>query len=167
LEVDGLGNVNVSKRGDGPRHYVGPGGFMDFCAAAKTLVFVCAWMHRGEIAVEDGRLRVARHGAAKFVDRVSEVTFDAARALAARKRIFYVTHVGSFQWTGGGLELVSVMPGIDVHKDILEGSSAKLVLPEGGRSPRVPRAIVTGEARTLRKLLRATQRARSDGFARA
>jgi propionate CoA-transferase len=161
LEVDGLGNVNVSKRGDGPRHYVGPGGFMDFCAAAKTLVFVCAWMHRGEIAVEDGKLRIVRRGAPKFVERVSEVTFDAARALAAGKRIFYATHVGSFQLTERGLELVSVMPGVDVRKDILDGSPAKLVLPESGRVPSVPRAIVTGESRALRKLLRAAQRARA------
>src|SRR6185295_18673752 len=44
LQVDSLGNVNVSKRGDGPRNYVGPGGFIDLTAAAKTIVFVSAWM---------------------------------------------------------------------------------------------------------------------------
>jgi propionate CoA-transferase len=160
LQVDSLGNVNVSKRGDGPRHYVGPGGFMDFCTAARTIVFVCAWMQRGEIAVEDGKLRIVRRGAPKFVERVSEVTFDAARARAAGKRVFYVTHAGVFQLTARGVTLVSLMPGVALRQDVLQLSHASLQLPESGRVPRVPRAIVTGEARAFRRLLR-TARARA------
>jgi propionate CoA-transferase len=162
LEVDGLGDVNVSKRGVGPRHYVGPGGFMDFCTAAGTIVFVSAWMQHGEIAVDGAGLRIVRRGAPKFVDRVSEVTFDAGRALAAGKRVFYATHVGAFRLTGRGLELASVMPGIDVRKDILDFSPATLRLPESGRVPRVPRAIVSGESLALRRLLRAAARRGQD-----
>jgi propionate CoA-transferase len=146
LEVDGQGNVNVSRRGAGPRHYVGPGGFIDFCTAARTIVFVSAWMLRGEIAVEDARLRVVKPGAPKFVDRVSEISFDGARALAAGKRVFYVTHVGVFRLTVQGLELICVTPGIDVRRDILDFAPIEIQLPPGGRVPRVPRSIVTGKS---------------------
>ena len=54
LEVDGAGNVNVSRRGRGVRHYAGPGGFMDFTSAARTVVFVSGWM-RGRSARRGGR----------------------------------------------------------------------------------------------------------------
>jgi propionate CoA-transferase len=49
LEVDGDGNVNVSRRGRGVLRYVGPGGFLDFVAAARTIVFVLGWMRGGEM----------------------------------------------------------------------------------------------------------------------
>jgi propionate CoA-transferase len=153
LEVDGQGNVNVSRRGAGPRHYVGPGGFIDFCTAARTIVFVSAWMLRGEIVVEDARLRIVKRGTPKFVDRVSEISFDGARALAAGKRVFYVTHVGVFRLTGNGLELVCVMPGIDVRQDILDFAPIEIRLPDGGRVPRVPLSIVTGKNLAWRKVL--------------
>lgn len=153
LEVDGQGNVNVSRRGAGPHHYVGPGGFIDFCTAARTIVFVSAWMLGGEIAVEDARLRVVKRGTPKFVDRVSEISFDGARALAAGKRVFYVTHVGVFRLTGSGLELVCVTPGIDMRRDILDFAPIEIRLPPTGRVPRVPRSIVTGKSLAWRKVL--------------
>jgi propionate CoA-transferase len=151
LEVDSLGNVNVSKRGDGPRHYVGPGGFIDFCAAADTIVFVCAWMHRGEIAVDGAKLRIAKRGAPKFVDRVAEVTFNGRHALKAGKRVFYVTHVGVFQLTQRGMELTCVTPGLDVRKDILDLTPMKVRLPDPGAVPCVSRSIVTGQNFVLRR----------------
>ncbi|HVO24752.1 MAG TPA: hypothetical protein VMW56_14110 [Candidatus Margulisiibacteriota bacterium] len=150
LEVDSLGNVNVSKRGEGPRHYVGPGGFIDFCAAAETIVFVSAWMHRGEVAVEGGKLRIVKRGAPKFVDRVAEVTFNGQQALAAGKRIFYVTHVGVFRLTERGMELRCVTPGIDVRKDVRDFAPMKVRLPDSGTVPRVSRSTVTGQHFALR-----------------
>lgn len=150
LQVDGLGNVNVSLRGKGPRRYVGPGGFVDFCNAAETIVFVSSWMHRGRIAVEDGRLRIVERGAPKFVERVDEITFSGPQALAAGKRVFYVTHVGVFRLTERGLELVRVMPGVDLQRDVLDFAPITPRLPSSGRLPRVPRSIVTGKHPALR-----------------
>jgi len=150
LQVDSLGNVNVSKRGDGPRHYVGPGGFIDFCEAAKTIVFVSAWMHRGEITVNGGRLRVIKRGTPKFVEEVDEITFNGPRALKAGKRISYVTHVGVFELTSRGMELTHVMPGIDVREDILNCAPMKIVLPHSRQPPHMPRSIVSGQGFTLR-----------------
>jgi len=150
LQVDGEGNVNVSKRGDGPRSYVGPGGFADFASAAETIVFVSAWMHRGELATDGGRLRIAKRGTPKFVERVDEITFSGPHALAAGKTILYATHVGLFRLTERGVELVQVMPGIDVRRDILDATPMRVVLPPSGRVPLVPRSVVTGERFTLR-----------------
>jgi propionate CoA-transferase len=150
LEVDSRGNVNVSKRGDGPRHYVGPGGFMDFCAAAKTIIFVSTWMHGGEIAVEGARLRIVKRGTPKFIEEVDEVTFNGPRALQKGQRIFYVTHIGVFELTVRGMQLIRVMPGIDVRSDILDFTAMKIVLPESGRVRRIPRSTVTGAQFTLR-----------------
>ena len=144
LEVDGDGNVNVSRRSDGPGDYVGPGGFIDLTAAARTIVFVSAWMVDGEIALEGATLRVRRHGAPKFVERVREITFNGPRALAAGKLVFYATPVGLFQLTQRGMELRSAMPGIDVRRDILAVTPMRIVVPEG-TIPRVERAVVSGD----------------------
>jgi propionate CoA-transferase len=145
LQADGRGNVNVSKRGDGPRGYVGPGGFIDLTAAAKTIVFVSAWMTHAQVTVADGEVRIVKRGTPKFVERVDEITFNGARAVAAGKQVFYATHVGLFQLTRRGMELIRVMPGIDVREDILNGTAMKVVLPKSGQIPVVSHAIVTGE----------------------
>jgi propionate CoA-transferase len=145
LEVDARGNVNVSRRGPGTRGFVGPGGFIDFAAAARTIVFVAHWMRGGQIALEGGEVRIRRRGAPKFVARVREVTFDAARALRAGKQIFYVTPVGVFRLDARGLELAAVMPGVDVQRDVLRAApAARIRLPAGGEVPLVPRGVVTG-----------------------
>jgi propionate CoA-transferase len=151
LQADSQGHVNVSKRGDGPGNYVGPGGFIDLTTAAKTIVFVSAWMAHARIAIEDGKLRIVKRGTPKFVDRVDEITFNGPRAIAAGKHVFYATHVGLFQLTHRGMALVRVMPGIDVRMDILGGTAMEVVLPESGRVPVVPRSIVTGEGFALRQ----------------
>jgi propionate CoA-transferase len=142
LEVDREGNVNVSRRSDGVQDYVGPGGFIDLTAAARTIVFVSGWTVRGRIVVEGAKVRVVRGGAPKFVDRVQEVTFNGTRALAAGKRVFYATPVGLFRLTGRGVELASVMPGIDVVRDVVEAASMRIAVPE--RLAVVPDAVVTG-----------------------
>lgn len=145
LEVDAKGNVNVSRRGRGVRHYAGPGGFIDFTEAARTLVFVCGWMRGGEIAVRRGLVQLRSPGEPKFVERVSEVTFDAERALAAGKQIYYVTPVGVLRRTSRGIELAAIMPGIDLREDVLGMTPIEIALPQGGEIPVVARSVVDGE----------------------
>jgi len=145
LEADGAGNVNVSRRSDGPGDYVGPGGFIDLTTAARTIVFVSGWTVRGALAVEDGRVRIVRRGAPKFVPRVREITFNGARALAAGQRVLYATPVGLFRLTARGMELARVMPGLDVRRDVLDATAMPIVLPPEGDVPVVARAVVTGE----------------------
>jgi propionate CoA-transferase len=150
LQVDSNGNVNSSKRGDGPLNYVGPGGFIDFSMSAKMVIFVGKWMARGTINLVGNTIQILRAGKAKFVDKVDEVTFSGEQALKSGKKVFYATDVGLFRLTERGMELSRVMPGIDVQKDLIAFSPMKIVLPESGQVPLVEDAVVTGKGFTLR-----------------
>ncbi|MBI5551031.1 MAG: hypothetical protein HY911_05930 [Desulfobacterales bacterium] len=150
LEADSQGNLNVSRRGDGPLNYVGPGGFPDFCAAADTIIFVGSWMAHARMRIVDGRLVIAKAGQHKFIEQVSEITMSGAQALAKQKNVFYVTNVGIFQLTAKGMMLIEVMPGVDIRKDILEACPMRVVLPDNGEVPVTEDAIVTGRGFKLR-----------------
>lgn len=145
LQVDAQGNVNVSRRGPRPTQYVGPGGFIDVSTAARVVIFVGAWMANARLSVDEGRLRILSPGTPKFVPAVDEITFNGAQALRRGQQVFYATNVGTFRLTGRGLELVEVMPGVNVDRDILSGCAMKVVLPESGEVPVIDAAIVTGQ----------------------
>ncbi|MFH2064239.1 MAG: hypothetical protein ABIK15_03440 [Pseudomonadota bacterium] len=144
LEVDSQGNVNVSRRGEGPLNYVGPGGFPDFCAAAGTIIFVGSWMAHAKMEIHEGRLRITKPGTHKFMDRVSEITMSGEQARKKGKIVLYVTNVGVFRLTEKGMMLIEVMPGVDVEKDILQDCPMRILLPDSGPVPVTPDAIVTG-----------------------
>lgn len=149
LQVDSLGNVNVSKRGEGAINYVGPGGFIDFSTSAKMVIFIGAWMAHSKLAIEDGKLKILERGKPKFIEQVDEITFSGPEALKAGRKVFYVTNVGVFQLTERGLTLIRVMPGADIQKDIIDFAPAKIVLPESGDVPVVDRSVVTGKDYSL------------------
>lgn len=145
LEVDGRGNVNVSKRGEGPLNYVGPGGFPDFCAAAETLIFVGSWMANAQMEIRDKKLCIVKPGPHKFIKQVGEITMSGDQALKKGKTVLYVTNVGVFRLTEKGMMLMEVMPGVDIEKDILQACPMQVILPDSGRVPVTADAIVTGE----------------------
>lgn len=128
LQVDSEGNVNVSRRGPRALDYVGPGGLPDLVCAAKNIVFIGSWI---------------AHGHCKYVAAVDEITFSGREALKAGKLVHYVTNVGVFRLTERGLLLTEVMPGVDVQRDIVAVSGARIVLPDGP-VPVVPAAVATG-----------------------
>lgn len=142
LQVDSHGNVNVSKRGEGPQNYVGPGGFIDFTCAAHNIFFVCSWMSHGKITIRNGQVKIRQYGQPKFIAAVDQVTFNGAQALKMGKQVFYITDVGIFQLTSRGMELIRVMPGIDIQKDILAFAPMKVVL-SSDKIPLVDKAILT------------------------
>jgi propionate CoA-transferase len=144
LEVDSDGNVNVSKRGEGARNYVGPGGFIDLTCTAEMILFITSWAQGQRIAIENGKLQFVTKGRPKFIDHVQEITFCGQAALRAGKKIFYCTNVGVFQLTSRGMELLCIMPGMDIAKDILQASAMKIVLPADGSVPVVDGSVVTG-----------------------
>lgn len=144
LEVDSQGNVNVSNRGPEPRNHVGPGGFIDLVTCAKNILFCSAWSDNAKIEVHDDTVRIVEPGKSKFVDKVYEVTFNGPEGLKSGKNVFYITHLGAFRLTRRGMELIYVMPGIDVEKDIINSSSMKIVLPESGAPDVVSADVVTG-----------------------
>jgi len=145
LEFDAAGNVNVSKRGEGPINYVGPGGFIDFSSTARNVFFTCSWMVHGGMAIEDGKLKIVKRNPIKLVDKIAEITFNGKCALERNQNIFYITNVGAFKLTKDGLELIRVVPGVDIRKDILEPTNNAIVLPESGNVPVADASVMTGE----------------------
>ncbi len=145
LEVDSAGNVNVSKRGEGPINHVGPGGFIDLCTCAENILFCCSWFDHGEIQVQGNQMKVVKPGKPKFIEKVLEITFNGQEGLKQGKNVFYITHVCAFRLTERGMELIYVMPGVDVQKDIIDVCPMKIVLPEAGAPKTAGTEIVTGE----------------------
>jgi len=145
LQLDSEGNVNVSRRGEGAINYVGPGGFIDFITAAKTIFFISSWMLHGKIVLEEDKIRIVEHGQPKFVDKVDEITFSGKHALEAGKRVFYISNVGVFRLTPDGVMLDRVMPGVDIQKDILDFTPMRILLPPSGEVPLVDSKIVSGK----------------------
>jgi len=150
LQVDEQGNVNVSRRGPTMNDYVGPGGLPDLCRAAKNIVFVGSLTFGAKVEVRGGQVMAAPGGKPKFVKQVDEVTFSGREALRRGQRVHYVTHLGHFRLTERGLELVAVMPGVDVRRDILDVCPMAIALPAGGEPRVLDRALVTGEGFRLR-----------------
>jgi len=145
LQVDEEGNVNVSKKAEGAKNYIGPGGFLNLVANARKIIFVGAFMAKSRIQIKNNELTVLKPGIPKFVKRVDEITFSAKEALKAGKEVYYVTHLATFKLTERGLKLVSVAPGIDVQKDIIANSEARINLPEDGMVEIYDESAVSGK----------------------
>jgi propionate CoA-transferase len=86
-----------------------------------------------------------RPGKPKLVDAVDEVTFNGGVGLASGKKIFYVTDLAVLELTDQGLTLRSVMPGIDVERDLLANCRARIHVPSEPAPATVPSAVVTGD----------------------
>jgi propionate CoA-transferase len=147
LEVDSEGNVNVSKRGPNVTDYVGPGGFPNLVTSAKTIIFIGKWSDDGEYEIKKRKLVIKKQSQPKFVERVREITFNAKSAIARGANVFYVSTVGIFQLTAAGVELIRVMPGVDIEKDIVKFSGAKIIAKKD--VPLVSNDLVTGEGFSL------------------
>lgn len=149
LQVDSDGNVNVSKRGEGAINYVGPGGFIDITTCADLIIFCGTWMAHADMAIEADELHIAKPGTPKFVDAVDEITFSGAEALKRGQTVLYVTNVGAFQLTPQGMELIMVIPGVDIQRDILDVSPMRIIVPDHAPIPVVDSSVMTGEGFAL------------------
>ena len=149
LQVDSAGNVNVSKRADDIADYVGPGGFPSIVASARCVFFVGTWMAHAQWEINAGRLRLSRPGTPKFVAEVDELTFSGEQALLNGKRVFYITNIGVLELTAAGLVLSGVMPGVDIRRDVLDATKARILLPDGGAVPIIPECVVSGDGFAL------------------
>lgn len=120
-EVDGRGNVNVSKLRKLPHVLSGVGGFIDILQNVRKIVFLGTLTTGGvKLAIEDGRLNVVQEGKViKFVPQVEHLTFDGVFALEKGQQVVYITERGVFRLTPDGLILVEVAPGVDIKKDIV------------------------------------------------
>ncbi|QEA38874.1 acyl CoA:acetate/3-ketoacid CoA transferase [Pistricoccus aurantiacus] len=116
-QVDGEGNVNVSKFGS---RLAGAGGFINISQRARKVVFMGTFLAaQGELAVADGRLKLAEGGLAKFVEGVEHRTFSGPLAIQEQRDVLYVTERCVFQLTAQGVTLIELAPGVDLDRDVL------------------------------------------------
>jgi len=145
LQMDSNGNINLSRRGPRMLDYVGPGGAPSIIESAKTVIFVGKWMLGAEISIVGDELRLHKPGKPKLIEKVDEVTFNARAGLAQGKKVFYVTDLAVLELTDAGLTLRAVMPGIDIERDLLANTSARIIVPDDPAPKEIPASIVTGK----------------------
>jgi propionate CoA-transferase len=135
LEIDREGSVNVSKLGLRPHVTAGAGGFVDITARARKIVFSGFFMAGGQLAVEDGRLRIEKEGKIrKLVDAVEQVSFSGRRAVEQEQDVTYITERCVMRLTRDGIEVTEIAPGVDLRADILEKAEFPLIVQERPRT---------------------------------
>jgi propionate CoA-transferase len=153
-QVDGAGNVNVSKFNG---RFVGCGGFIDITQHAKRVIYCGAFTAGGlKVSVADGKIVILKEGKAKkYVKQVEQVTFSGAYASKTRQPVLFITERAVFELRDGQLALIEVAPGIDIDKDILAHMDFKPVMTPKPKS--MPAEIFKSEWGGLRAIFEAKQ----------
>ena len=127
LQIDGEGNVNVSKLGSKPYLTAGCGGFVDITTHAKRLVFSGFFTAGAKLQVGNGRLTILQEGKSrKLVNAVEHVTFSGRMARQRAQRVTYVTERCVIELLDAGLTVTEIAPGVDVQRDVVEQAECKL-----------------------------------------
>lgn len=119
-QVDGAGNVNVSKFGG---RMPGIGGFVNISQGARRIVFVGTFTAGKEqqLRFGEGRLWIDTDGSAsKFVTEVEQISFSGDYARRDGRSVMYVTERAVFELNDDGLVLTEIASGIDLERDVLD-----------------------------------------------
>ena len=126
-EVDGEGNVNVTRFGD---RADGAGGFINITQNTNRLIFsgtLTGGAH--EVDIGDGRLTIKHDGAVdKFVPAVGQISFSGQLARERGQQVTFVTDRAVFELTAQGLELTELAPGVRLQEDILNRIGFKIAI---------------------------------------
>jgi propionate CoA-transferase len=153
-EIDGKGNVNVSKFNG---MFVGCGGFIDITQHAGKVVYCGTFTAGGlKLSVAGGRLKIVQEGKVKkYIAEVEQVTFSGAYAAQTKQPVLFITERAVFELQDGKVVLIEVAPGIDADKDVIALMDFK---PE--KSPKLksmPAEIFQPKWGGLKKILEAKQ----------
>lgn len=131
LEIDRSGSVNVSRLAFRPHVTAGAGGFVDITCRAKKIVFSGMFNAGAKLAVDGGRLVIAKEGKIKkLVNEVDHVTFSGRRAIEQGQDVTYVTERSVMKLTPAGIVLTEIAPGADLDRDILAQSDFPLIVSD-------------------------------------
>ncbi|MFJ4288896.1 acyl CoA:acetate/3-ketoacid CoA transferase [Cupriavidus sp. NPDC089707] len=127
-ELDGHGNVNVSKFGEGEGALIaGVGGFINITQSARAVVFMGTLTAGGlEVRAGDGELQIVREGRVKkIVPAVSHLSFNGPYVASLGIAVLYITERAVFEMRAGDdgeprLTLVEIAPGVDLQRDVLD-----------------------------------------------
>jgi acyl CoA:acetate/3-ketoacid CoA transferase len=133
-EMDGEGNVNVSRLGE---LVIGPGGFVEITQGAKKVVFCGTFEAKGlDGEVAGGRLVIRSPGRVpKLVAKVRHISFSGPRARELGQDVLYITERAVFRLAAAGIELIEVAEGVDVQRDVVERMQFKPIVREVRRMP--------------------------------
>lgn len=117
-QVDGVGNVNVSRFGD---KVIGIGGFQNIAQNAKKMIFSGTFTAGGvKMSWLEGKTNITQEGKfLKFVDHLQQISYSGPYAAELGQRVLYITERAVFQPGPDGLVLIEIAPGVDLQKDIL------------------------------------------------
>lgn len=118
MQVDAMGNVNVSKSGDS---VIGVGGFIDLTTSAKKVIYCFPFSGGGlRVEEENGTVTILQEGKyRKFCSQVEQISASGELASKSGQKVLFVTERCVFSQTADGIELVEIAPGIDLWADIL------------------------------------------------
>ncbi|MGJ3242556.1 MAG: acyl CoA:acetate/3-ketoacid CoA transferase [Opitutales bacterium] len=130
-QLDGSGNVNVSKVGN---LLAGCGGFINITQNAKKVVFCGTFTAKGfACTVNDGLLTIQQDGSIrKCVDQVEQITFSGAFAKERQQPVLFITERAVLELRTDGLWLTEIAPGADLDKGILGQMAFEPRIPEDG-----------------------------------
>ncbi|APQ11037.1 hypothetical protein BJP27_05820 [Pseudomonas oryzihabitans] len=126
-EVDGLGNVNVSRFND---QLYGAGGFINISQSTDTILFCGTFTASGlEIAQKGKGICVEKEGKIrKFVQKVSQITFSSKNAKQKKQIVKFITERAVFSLKNEVLYLEEIAPEIALEKDIIPHIEGNFVI---------------------------------------